>query len=106
MHPLCTALPPRETLTNVLTLNTLRRLITENGWAPSDVDGGDSPDVTWLDVCGEEDPAAPPPRAPWCAPMLTLPDGEEDPTIWAPDHEHYGGVPPGSLPPVGNLQDS
>ena len=29
----------------------------------------------------------------------------EDPTVWVPDHEQYGGVPRGSVPPVGNLPD-
>ena len=62
------------------------------------------PHVTWLDVLGEEDPAAPPPS--WRAPKWTLPDGEEDPTIWVPDHEPYGGVPRGSLPPVSKLPDT
>ena len=50
--------------------------------------------------------AAPPPRPPWRAPTWALQDGEEDPTIWVPDHEHYYGVPRGSLTPVGNLLDS
>ena len=62
-HHLCTAPPWRETQTNDLTLHTLRTLIVQNVWAPPDADGGDSPDVTWLDVLGEEDlghhPAAP-----------------------------------------------
>ena len=31
---------------------------------------------------------------------------EEDPTVWIPDHDHYGGMPRGSLPHVGNLPDS
>ena len=92
--PLCTAPPPRETRPDDLTLHTLRTLIAQNVWAP---DLGDSPDVTWLDVLGEEDLAAP---------TWALPDGQEDPTIWVPDYEHYSGVPPDSLPPVGNLPDS
>ena len=75
-------------------------------WAPLDADGGDSPDVIWLDVLGEEDPAVPPPRPPWRAPTWALPDGEEDPTMWVPDYEHYSGVPRGSLTPVGNPSDS
>ena len=104
-HPLCTAPPPRETQTDNLTLHTLRTLIARNVWAPPDTDGGDSPEVTWLDVLGEEDPAALPPHPPWRASTWTLRDGEEDPTIWVQDYEHYGGVPWGSLPPVGNLPD-
>ena len=104
-HPLCTAPPPRETQTNDLTLHTLRALIAQNVWAPPDAEGRYSPDVTWLAVLGEEDPAARPPRPSWRAPTWTLPVGEEDPTIWAPDYEHYGGLPRGSLPPVVNLPD-
>ena len=105
-HPLCTAPPSRETQTNDLTLHSLRGLIAQNVWAPPDAEGGNSPDVTWLDVLGEEDPVAPPHRPPWCAPTWTLPAGEEDPTIWVPDYQHYGGVPRGSLPPVGSLPES
>ena len=106
LHPLCTALPPRETQTDDLTLHMLRTLTAQNVWAPPDADGGDSPDVRWLDVLGEEDPAAPPARPYWRAPTCTLPDGEEAPTIWVADYEHYGGVPRGSMYPVGNLPDS
>ena len=106
LHPLCTALPPRETQTDDPVLHTLRTLIAQKVWAPPDADGGDSPDVTWLDVIREESPAAPPPCPPWRAPTWALPDGEEDPTIWIADCEHYGGVPRGSLPPVGNSPDS
>ena len=83
-HPLCTAPPPRETQTDDLTLHTLRTLIAQNVCA---CDGGDSPDVEWLDVLGEEDPAAPPPR-PLAAPTWALPDEEAGPTIWVPDYEH------------------
>ena len=81
----------------------MRTLIAHNVWAR---DGGDSPDVEWLDVLGEEDPAAPPPRPPWRAPTWALPVEGADPTIWVPDYEQYSGVPRGSLPPVGNLPDS
>ena len=98
-RPLCTAPLPGETKTDDLTLHTLRRLIAETVWAPPDADGGDSPDTTWLDVLGEEDPAELPPRPPWRASTWTLPDGEEDPTVWVPDHEHHGFLPRGSLPP-------
>ena len=86
--------------------HTLRTLIARNVWAPPDTDEGDSPDVTWLDVLGEEDPAAPPARPSWGAQTWALPDGEEDPTIWVPDYEHYSGMPQGGLRLVGNLPDS
>ena len=94
-HPLCTAPPPRETQTNDLTLHTLRTLIARNVWAR---DRGDSPDVEWLDVLGEADPAAPPPRPPWGAPTWALPDEQTDPTIWVPDYEYYSGMQRGSPP--------
>ena len=64
-HPLCTAPPPRETQYDDLTLNKLRTLIAQNVWAH---DAGVSPDVEWLDVLSDEDPATPPPRPPWRAP--------------------------------------
>ena len=60
-HPLCTALPPRETHQDDLTLQTLRTLIAQNVWAH---DAGDSPNVGWLDVLSEEDSATKPPRPP------------------------------------------
>ena len=65
-HPLCTAPPLRQTQTDDLTLHTLRELIAQNVWTPPDADGGDGPDVTWLDILGEEGPAALPPRPPAC----------------------------------------
>ena len=105
-HPLCTASPPRITQTDDLTPHTLRGLIAQNVWAPPDANGRDSTDVTWLDVLGEEDPAAPQPGSPRRAPTWALPDRYEDPKICVPDYEYYGGVPRGSLPPVGNLPDS
>ena len=92
-----------KTQTEDLTLHTLRTLIAQNVWARN---GGDSPDLEWLDVLGEEDPAAPPARPCWRAQTWALPDGEANPTIWVRDYEHYSGMPRGSLPPVRNLQDS
>ena len=68
--------------------------------------GGDNPDVEWLDVLTDEDPATPPPRPPWRAPTWALPDQGADPTIYVPDYEHYDDAPQGSIPPIGNLPDS
>ena len=61
LHPLWTAPPPRETKSDDLTLHTMRTLIAQNVWAH---DAGDSPDVEWLDVLSDEDPATPLPRPP------------------------------------------
>ena len=66
----------------------------------------DSPDVEWLDVLTDEDPATPLPRPPWRARTWALPDPGADPTIYVPDYEHYYDAPRGSLPPIGNLPDS
>ena len=65
-HRLCTALPPRETQDEDLTLQTLRTLVRQNVW--NDGAKEDSPDVEWLDVVTDENPATPPPRPPWRAP--------------------------------------
>ena len=102
-HPLCTAPPPREIQSDNFTPHTLRTLIAQNVLAR---DAGDSPDVEWLDVLSDEDPAAPPPCPPWRAPTCALQDEAADPTILAPDYEHPNDAPRGSLPPVGNLPDS
>ena len=103
-HRLCTAPPPRETQDKDLTLQTLRTLIRQNVWK----DGAreDSPDVKWLNVLTDKDPATPAPRPPWRAPTWALPDPGADPTIYVPDHEHYDDAPRGSLPPIGNLPHS
>ena len=61
-HRLCTAPPPRETQDEDLKLQTLRTLIRQNVW--NDGTGEDSPDVEWLDVLTDEDPATPPPPPP------------------------------------------
>ena len=61
-HRLCTALPPHETQDEDLTLQTLRTLIRQNVW--NDGAREDSPDVEWLDVLTDEDPATPPPPPP------------------------------------------
>ena len=103
-HRLCTAPPPRETQDEDLTLQTLRTLIRQNVW--NDGARQDSPDVKWLDVLTNGDPATPPPRPPWRAPTWALPDPGAGPTIYVPDYEHYGDAPQGSLPPIGNLPDS
>ena len=103
-HRLCTAPPPRKTQDEDFTLQTLRTLVRQNVW--NDGAGGDSPDVEWLDVLTDEDPATPPPRPPWLAPTWALPDPGADPTIYVPDYEHYDDAPRGSLPPIGNLPDS
>ena len=103
-HRLCTAPPPRELQDENLTLQTLRTLIPLNVW--NDGAREDSPDVEWLDVLTDEDPATPPPRPPWRAPTWALPDPGADPTIYVPDYEHYNNAPRGCLPPIGNLPDS
>ena len=103
-HPLCTAPPPRKTQDEDLTLHTLRTLIQQNVWNNGET--SDSPDVEWLDILTDEDPATPPPLPPWCAPTWALPDLGADPTIYVPDYKHYDDVPRGSLPPIGNLPDS
>ena len=54
----------------------------------------------------EDNPAAPPPRAPCRAPTWALPVEGADPTIYVPDYKHYDDAPRGSRPPVGNLPDS
>ena len=95
-HRLCTALAPRDTQDKDLTLQTLRTLIQQNVW--NDGAREDSPEVEWLDVLTDEDPATPPPRPPWRAPTWALPDPGADPTIYVPDHEHYDNAPRGSLP--------
>ena len=104
LHPLCTALPPRETQDKDLTLQTLRTLVWKNVW--NDGAGGDSPNVEWLDVLTDGDQATPPPRTTWRAPTWALQDPGVDPTIYVPDYEHYDDAPGGSLPPIGNLPDS
>ena len=101
---LCKALPLQETQDEDLTLQTLRTLIRQNVW--NDGATEDSPDVEWLDVLTDEDPAKPPPRPPWRAPTWALPDPDADPTVYVPDHEDYNDAPRGSLPPIGNLPDS
>ena len=103
-HRLCTAPPPRGTQDEDITLQTLRTLIRQNVW--NDGAREDSPDVEWLDVLIDEDPATPPPRPPWRAPTWALRDLGADPTIYVPDYEHYDDAPRGSLPPIGNLRDS
>ena len=103
-HPLCTAPLPRETRSEDLTLHTLRTLIQQNVW--NNGAGDNSPDVEWLDVLTDEDPATSQPRPPWRAPTWALPAEGGDPTIYVPDNEHYDDAPRGSLPPVGNLEDS
>ena len=103
-HRLCTAQPPRETQDEDLTLQTLRTLIRQNVW--NDGARKDSPDVEWLDILTDEDPATPTPRPPWRAPTWALPDPGADSTIYLPDYEHYDDAPWGSLPPIGNLPDS
>ena len=61
-YPLCTAPPPRETQDKDLTLHTLRTLIQQI--VRNDGGREDSPDVEWLDVLTNEDPASPPPPPP------------------------------------------
>ena len=102
-HRLCSALPPREMQGKDLTLQTLRTLIRQNVW--NDGAREDSPDVEWLDVLTDEDPATPSPRPPWRAPTWALPDPDADPRVYVPDHEDYNDAPRGSLPPIGNLPD-
>ena len=104
LHPLCTALAPREAQAEDLMLQTLRTLIQQNVW--NNGAGGDSPDVEWSDILTDEDPATPPTRPPWRAPTWVLPAEGADPTIYAPDYEQYDDAPRGSLPPVCNLSDS
>ena len=103
-HRLCTASRPRKTQDEDLTLQTLRTLVRQNVWNNSVREDG--PDVKWLDVLTDEDPATPLPRPPWRAPTWALPDPGADPTIYVPDYEHYDDAPRGSLPPIGNLLDS
>ena len=103
-HRLCTARLPRETQDKDLTVQTLRTPVRQNVW--NDSAREDSPDVEWLDVLTDEDPATPPPRPPWSAPTWALPDPGADPTIYIPDYEHYDHAPRGSLPPIGNLPDN
>ena len=103
LQPLCRAPPPRETQSDDLTLNTLRTLITQNVWAR---DAGDRPDVKWLDVLSDEDPATPLHRPPWRTPTWALPVEGANPTIYVPDYEDYNYAPLGSLLPVANLPDS
>ena len=103
-HPLCTAPPPRETQDEDLTLHTLRTLIQQN--VPNNGAREDSPDVEWVDVLTDEDPATRPPRPPWRAPTWALPDPGADPRIYVPDSEHYNDAPRGSLTPISNLPDS
>ena len=91
-HPLCTAPPPRETQAKELTLHTLRTLIEQNVW---NNDAGDSPDVEWLDVFTDEDPATPPARPPWRARTWAMPVEGADPTICVPDYKHYDDAPRG-----------
>ena len=104
LHHLCTAPPRRETQDQDVTLQTLRTLVRQNVW--NDGAGGDSPDVEWLDVLTDEDPATPPPCPPWRAPTWALPDPGADPTIYVPEYQHYDDAPRDSLPPIGNLPDS
>ena len=61
-HRLCTAPLPRETQDEDLTLQTRRTLIRQKVW--NDGAREDSPDVEWLDVLTDEDPATPPPPPP------------------------------------------
>ena len=81
-HPLCTAPPPRETQDEDLTLQTLRTLIQQNVWNNGARE--ESPDVQWLDVLTNEDPATPPTRPPWRAPTWALPDPGADPEFKSP----------------------
>ena len=83
-------------------LHTLRTLIQQNVWNNG---AGDSPDVAWLDVLTDKDPATPPPCPPWRAPTWALPVEGAHSTIYVADYEHYEDTPRGSLPPVGNLPD-
>ena len=103
-HRLCTAPPLRETRDRDITHQTLRTLIRQN--VGNNGAREDSPDVEWLDVLTDEDPATPTPRPPWRAPTWALPDPGTDPTIYVPDYEHYEDEPRGSLPPIANLPDS
>ena len=96
--------PPRETQDEDVTLQTLRTLIPQN--VSNDGVGEGSPDVEWLHVLTDQDPATPLPRPPWRAPTWALPDPDADPTVYVPDHEDYNDVPRGSLPPMGNLPGS
>ena len=100
-HPFCTALPPRETQAEDLTLCTLRTLIQQNVWNNG---AGDSPDVEWLNVLTDEDPATPLPRPPWRAPTWALPIEGADPTIYVPDYEHYDDAPHTVNPPLAICQ--
>ena len=103
-HQVFTAPPPRETQDEDLTLQTLRTLIRQNVW--NDGAREDSPDVEWLDVLTDEDPATPPPAPPGAHQPWALPDPGADPTIYLPDHEHNDDAPRGSLPPIDSLPDS
>ena len=104
LHRLCTALPPRETQDEDLTLQTLRTLVQQTVW--NDGAGGDSPNVEWWDVLTNKAPSTTPPRPPWRAPTWALPDPGADPTIYVTDYEHYDDAPRGSLPPLSNMPDS
>ena len=55
-----------------LTVQTLRTLVRQKVW--NDGAREESPDVEWLDVLTDEDPATPPPPPPWRAPTWALPD--------------------------------
>ena len=83
-HRLCTAPPPRETQDEDLTLQTLRTLIRQTVW--NDGAGEGSPDVEWLDVLTDEDPATAPPRPPVSAASPICSDFQ----TFCPDWLHFG----------------
>ena len=68
--------------------------------------GGDSPNLEWLDVRIEEDPATLPVRPPWRARTWALPTEGADPGVYVPDYEHYDDAPRGNRPPVDSQRDS
>ena len=100
-HQLCTAPPPRKTQSGHLRLHTLRTLIQQNVWNNC---AGDSPDVEWLDVLSDEDPATLPPRPPWRAPTWALPVEGAVPTIYVPHYKYYDDAPRGSPLPLAICQ--
>ena len=103
-HRLCTALPPRETQDEDLSLQTLRTLIRQNVW--NDSAGGTAPTPSGWTSSPTRTQRQRPPRPPWRAPTWALPDPNADPTVYVPDHQDYHDAPRGSLPPIGNLPGS
>ena len=66
-----------------------------------DIGGRDSADVET-----PESLEAPPACPPWRLARWQMPQGEENPTNWAPDYEPNNTVPRGRLPLLSELPDS